>query len=195
MKGYFIKQIKKSFKIILNLAIAFQLIVYPFVSTANNSHLTKREQKSLNQAEEFNKKHVESLRDFIFKPEEANQEVYRSHPLDSFGLLKQEVHYKPLKLSKQEKILEKMDSNLLKLSERAENTLSYLIDSLVFERSVFIPSSDSSNSENIKNTELEQLLNKLSKEGLTRQELNKLSADLESLNTETVELSQRNWIA
>ena len=123
MKSYlylFQNKIQKSLKWLLNLTIAFQLCLYPVVSSANTIPLTKKERESLNQAENFNQRHVQSLRDFIFNPEESSESYYKNHPLDVFGLLKQAAHYKNSKLLKQEKLLQELESQNKKTQERLE---------------------------------------------------------------------------
>ena len=175
---YELKSIKKSFKLILNLVIAFQLAVYPFISTANNSNLSKREQENLNQAENFNRKHVQSLRDFIFNTEETNQSPYKSHPLDTFGILKQEVPYKASKLVKQEKVLESLNKLESKLSGQTDKAIDKLTNSIAI------------NSDSLtKDTELTQLINKIQKQGLTKKELDQLTTELEKLSPEEINLT------
>ncbi|MCY4320839.1 MAG: hypothetical protein OXC37_00315, partial [Bdellovibrionaceae bacterium] len=114
---HFIKS-KDLLKQLLNTLIAFQLAIQPVLLKANP--LTEEEQRNLQKASEFNKKHVESLRDFIFNPEEVSSKYYKNHPLDVFSILNQEVHYKARKLPQQEKLLEDLKGNNEFLTKQIE---------------------------------------------------------------------------
>ena len=85
-KKYFISQIKTT----LSFIIAFQLAVHPYAMATSN--LTQKQDKNLELAKQFNEKHVESLRDFIFNSDKDSKDYYKNHSLDTFSLLGQEVN-------------------------------------------------------------------------------------------------------
>ena len=163
-KRYLKVDFKSFFKQLLNLMIAFQLAVYPFVSTANSPSLTQKERQNLKHAREFNKKHVQSLRDFIFNSEENNTDHYKNHPLDVFGLLKQEVPYKSSRLSKQEERLNQFQTQLKETKEQLEGLKNFNA-SLNLEEAQGQAQSEQVIEENIKiGTNLDHLENQIEKE-------------------------------
>ena len=121
MQNFILSSVKKFFKETLNLVIIFQLVVYPFVSTANIPSVTKKEQESLEQASQFNKAHVQSLRELIFDTAETNRDYYENHPLDTFAILQQKVHYNSLVLPQKEKQLEQLQSQHEEMKKRLNN--------------------------------------------------------------------------
>ena len=173
--------LKALLKQILNLIIIFQLAIYPVSSTADP--LTEKEEKNLQTAKQFNERHVQSLRDFIFNSEDTIEEYYKSHPLDVFGLLKQKIHYKHPKLSKQEKVLENLSGSLSKLSVKAMEVLGEIIVSSALDLPLIMDG-------NTDDSKLNKLLNKLKTEGLTKNELDQLKVELEGLSPEETRLTK-----
>ena len=179
-KRYLKFDFKSFFKGLLNLIIAFQLAVYPFVSSANNPSLTQKERQNLKHAREFNKKHVQSLRDFIFNSEKNNTDYYRNHPLDVFGLLKQEVPYKSSRLSKEEERLKQFQTQLKETKERLEG-LKNFSESMNFEEDQGQAQSEQVLEENIKTgTNLDHLENQIEKE---EDQINRQSTKVEKLKS------------
>ena len=109
---------------ILNFLLIFQLSVYP--AYANLGKKTTPIEK----AEDFNQKHVESLRSFIFG-NKKNETYYRNHPLDVFSLLGQS--HRDFNLEKQiselNKKISELKSNGLESEalENQENRLRFRI--------------------------------------------------------------------